>query len=542
MTGGGLAHLAGLEFLEVEIDTFCNRTCSWCGNGHSDRGRSHRAMRADVWQALIADLERHNYGGRFAFHNYNEPLLSEGLFERLGELVRRVPACRPHIYTNGDPLDAALLARLRDAGVAQVNVTLYPAESKAFDAPDPARIDRFLERIGQAGRGVDDDRERKLVRTLRVGALRLVVRVPRIDSYVDRAGSVGLVALQRKSGARTDPCSLPQTAAAVDVDGRLKLCCHAYAPSTPGQASLFFAPINEVPLSRQWAESAFTRARDQLARADFSGLPACARCPHKQSEGAKVAEARARKRAAASTASPEVSVVMTVHNGARFLDEAIHSVLAENEVALELVIVDDASDDASREVLDALDDPRVIVVPRRDRSGPYAAANAGIVRARARFIARVDADDRVLPGRLRAQLERLRQGAALVGGGARLIDDDGREIGTWPAAKGDDAIARVQNGELPFAHSSFCFDRVACAALGVAYDGSLFVGGDYAFVVDAVNAGAVIDAVDAVVVDYRRHAAGLSVVAAQERSAVRIAARARLRSSVGVTLARREPS
>ena len=52
-----------------------------------------------------------------------------------------------------------------------------------------------------------------------------------------------------------------------------------------------------------------------------------------------------------STASPRVSMVMPVHNGARWLAEAIESVLAQDFRDFELILVDDASHDASPSIM-----------------------------------------------------------------------------------------------------------------------------------------------------------------------------------------------
>ena len=57
-----------------------------------------------------------------------------------------------------------------------------------------------------------------------------------------------------------------------------------------------------------------------------------------------------------------VSVVMAVYNGACYLQEAIDSILAQTYRDLELIIVDDASTDATGAILQSIDDRRVKVV------------------------------------------------------------------------------------------------------------------------------------------------------------------------------------
>jgi glycosyltransferase involved in cell wall biosynthesis len=104
---------------------------------------------------------------------------------------------------------------------------------------------------------------------------------------------------------------------------------------------------------------------------------------------------------------PTVSCIVPVYNGARFLAEALDSILDQNWPAHEVLVVDDGSTDATADVLRGFGS-RVRVLPQSNR-GPAAARNAAIVRATGSFIAFLDADDRWLPGKLDRQLARFRQ-------------------------------------------------------------------------------------------------------------------------------------
>ena len=130
-------------------------------------------------------------------------------------------------------------------------------------------------------------------------------------------------------------------------------------------------------------------------------------------------------------AGPEVSVLIPVYNGERFLAAAIESIQGQTLRDLEIVVVDDGSTDATAQILAryASEDPR-LVVRRQENSGHGAAANAGLALCRAPFVARLDADDIALPGRIEAQARFLRAhpAVAVVGGGLSFIDEDGRDF------------------------------------------------------------------------------------------------------------------
>ncbi|MEO7190506.1 MAG: glycosyltransferase [Vicinamibacterales bacterium] len=110
--------------------------------------------------------------------------------------------------------------------------------------------------------------------------------------------------------------------------------------------------------------------------------------------------------AIATVASTLVSVIIPCRNAARWLPETLQSVLTQSGVTLEVVVVDDGSDDGSGEVADL--DPRIRVI-RQPALGVSAARNAGTTAARGGFLQYLDADDLLVPGTLAARMAMLRE-------------------------------------------------------------------------------------------------------------------------------------
>jgi glycosyltransferase involved in cell wall biosynthesis len=104
---------------------------------------------------------------------------------------------------------------------------------------------------------------------------------------------------------------------------------------------------------------------------------------------------------------PLTSVVIPVHNGARYLGEAIESVLAQYRVSVEIIVVDDGSNDASSTVARSYA-PRVVCRSQPNRMGPGAARNLGVALAQGDFVAFLDADDLWEPTKLLRQLTIMR--------------------------------------------------------------------------------------------------------------------------------------
>jgi glycosyltransferase involved in cell wall biosynthesis len=106
---------------------------------------------------------------------------------------------------------------------------------------------------------------------------------------------------------------------------------------------------------------------------------------------------------------PLVSVVLPFRNAAPTLEECLGSIARQNFGDYEVVAVDDRSEDASRKIVEeaAERDSRIRIVSSEDK-GLVGALNTGLEASRGEFIARMDADDVMLPSRLRQQSGALR--------------------------------------------------------------------------------------------------------------------------------------
>ena len=130
-------------------------------------------------------------------------------------------------------------------------------------------------------------------------------------------------------------------------------------------------------------------------------------------------------------ALPAVSVLMAVYNGARYVRLAIDSVLSQDFRDFELVVVDDCSTDDTAALVQGYGDPRIVYLRNAVNLGQTRSLNVALRHARAELIARIDADDVFLPGKLRRQYEYLmaHPEVAVCGTSAMRIDAAGAETG-----------------------------------------------------------------------------------------------------------------
>jgi len=102
--------------------------------------------------------------------------------------------------------------------------------------------------------------------------------------------------------------------------------------------------------------------------------------------------------------NPTLSVVIPTWNRAHIVCEAVDSALAQRGGAVEVIVVDDASTDATAELLQKTFGSRIHLLQLESRRGPGAARNAGASLACGEFVAFLDSDDLWLDGKLDAEL------------------------------------------------------------------------------------------------------------------------------------------
>jgi succinoglycan biosynthesis protein ExoO/succinoglycan biosynthesis protein ExoU len=205
------------------------------------------------------------------------------------------------------------------------------------------------------------------------------------------------------------------------------------------------------------------------------------------------------------TAAPSVSVVLPAYNAAAQLPAAVASVLTQSLTDLEIIIVDDASEDDTLAVARRLAtaDSRIRIIAAESNGGPAAARNRGLEVARGRWIALLDADDAFLPQRLSRLLETAEQaGADLIADNLLLEEGGGRaeamiSTGSQPYCRqlsgAGFLLGNLPDRTQPRRSYGFLKPMISRAFLqsqGLRYDETLRFAEDFAFYLDCFTAGA----------------------------------------------------
>ena len=123
-----------------------------------------------------------------------------------------------------------------------------------------------------------------------------------------------------------------------------------------------------------------------------------------------------------------VSVIIPTYNRSKTIERSIYSVLNQTYKDLELIVVDDCSNDNTKQVVDSITDERLRYIKLESNSGACVARNKGIEAAKGQFIAFQDSDDEWMPDKLEEQLKCFELGADFVFCGFIRFDEENNQF------------------------------------------------------------------------------------------------------------------
>ncbi|GAB4230629.1 MAG: hypothetical protein Tsb0034_02630 [Ekhidna sp.] len=170
-------------------------------------------------------------------------------------------------------------------------------------------------------------------------------------------------------------------------------------------------------------------------------------------------------------AEVSVSVLMSCYNDARYVGEAIESVLSQSFDDFEFIIINDGSTDESESVIKSYFDERIKYI-NQPNQGLSKALNKGLSLAKGEFIARLDSDDIAYPDRLEKQHQflMLNPEYVLIGSAVENIDKDGNHVYDTIHPLTDQELRKKMQIHCPVAHTTAFYKRDIAIKCGGYYE------------------------------------------------------------------------
>ena len=211
--------------------------------------------------------------------------------------------------------------------------------------------------------------------------------------------------------------------------------------------------------------------------------------------------------------TPAVSVLLAVHNDARFLPATLDSILGQTFDDFELVTIDDASTDATPQILQSAGDPRIRYFRNDQNAGLVRSLNRGLALCRGRLIARIDGDDLCERERFAAQVAYLAEHPDLAGCATWTteIDEHDQVIGALEPCEDPDHVRWSLCHTNRLYHPSIMLRRDVLAEAG-GYDAAYPATEDYELWTRLIAGGERFAVVPRRLIRYRRRPGSVSAI------------------------------
>lgn len=179
--------LEQIRLLEIELFSFCNRTCTFCPNSYIDRISENKILPVKVFESVIQELKGFQYSGHISLSRYCEPLAHRAILDsRISYIREHLPKVTIVANTNGD----------------------YDYEGVDIDELTIMDYDIKLDKseLGTLTRSTRPFKVRKM----------------RLGKINNRAGALNL----RKEYVRDYPCFEPKYFVGIDYNGMVVPCCN----------------------------------------------------------------------------------------------------------------------------------------------------------------------------------------------------------------------------------------------------------------------------------------------------------------------------
>jgi len=231
--------------VELEINSMCNRKCSYCPNVSAERPLGY--MEESLFQRIMGDLAEMDFDGNVAYHFYGEPLLDKRLPDFVEYTARHVPNCRPIIYSNGDFLTLELFRHFIQRGLARFLITQH-------DNRMPPNLERIMNEA--------TDPEKK----------HLVFRFANSLNMNNRSGFVPTLSVLHNP--LQVPCDWPLATMVITMNGDVVPCCNDYFETE------VVGNVRTHSLCEVWCSERFERFRRALSRGDREASRLCVKCDY----------------------------------------------------------------------------------------------------------------------------------------------------------------------------------------------------------------------------------------------------------------------
>jgi len=229
--------------VELEINSMCNRKCTYCPNVTDRRPGGY--MSRELFDKIIAELGEMDFDGRVSYHFYGEPLLDKRLPEFVEHTKKVVPKSFTEIYSNGDFLNLESFREYLRRGLDNMLITQH-------DNVMPENLQAILD-------GATEEEKKKIV-----------IRFAEDRYMINRSGLITDLAVIKEP--LKVACTWPLHTMVITIEGNVVLCCNDYFETE------VIGNVGDTSLKEVWSTPQFQKFRYALSTGDRTVSKLCHEC------------------------------------------------------------------------------------------------------------------------------------------------------------------------------------------------------------------------------------------------------------------------
>lgn len=224
-----------LQNVEIEVNSRCNRRCSYCPVSLNPAPSVPRLMSDELFERILSELASLDYDGRISYHFYGEPLLRKDLEKLIARSHAVLPKAHQILFTNGDYMTDERYQSLIAAGVEYIVITSHDGK------PHPQRP-------------------------------RQIVQYSNDLELTNRGGTMQEMR-KASENEQHKPCYAPSELMVITVEGDILACYEDSQRTHP------FGNVMKNTLKEIWDNPRYSALRETLARGDrLNGMSVCREC------------------------------------------------------------------------------------------------------------------------------------------------------------------------------------------------------------------------------------------------------------------------
>lgn len=212
-----------IKFFEIELFSYCNRTCWFCPNSFIDRRSTNVEMSEETYIEILNQLNKIQFKGEISYSRYNEPLSQKELFlKRLRQARELLPNSILRTNTNGDYINNKYIEELYSSGLNHLFIQQYSID-KIFN--HEKLHDKILEKLNKLNLPyelIENTLNYKIEYKLIYKDMRIQIRARNFNLDGSSRGNTIPLSIDY---TRTKKCNQPFNDMYIDYNGNVMICC-----------------------------------------------------------------------------------------------------------------------------------------------------------------------------------------------------------------------------------------------------------------------------------------------------------------------------